>query len=329
MLGQHASKALPGTNKNASSGDFDFFGQWPLLNVDKPWTGNISFAAEGRYKIGKLTPNELSASIGSLWKTTSGFNVQKFSMIEFYWEHGGAKDGGGYRIGKMKPSDIFDGYSFASSNTSFLSRSYSHTMAMSVPSAGLGAVGGLIMPDNFYVLAGIHDANADKISIGHIDRGEFFYALELGVKPGNGEPGAGNYHATLWHKDKRDKAGIPSGYGLALTAEQEFGPKSNITGFLRYSYGHGAGLDVRQTVSAGIVFDEVWGRNSDLIGLAATWGQPTNRSMRDQYSVEGYYRIQLTPDAHITPDLQLIFDPSMTTMFNTVVVGSLRLRMVF
>jgi len=77
------------------------------------------------------------------------------------------------------------------------------------------------------------------------------------------------------------------------------------------------------------VFADLWGRNSDSIGVAASWGQPANRSLRDQYVLEGYYRIQLTPDTHITPDLQLILDPSLTTLFDSVIIGGLRVRTIF
>ncbi|MCK5550249.1 MAG: carbohydrate porin, partial [Hyphomicrobiaceae bacterium] len=69
--------------------------------------------------------------------------------------------------------------------------------------------------------------------------------------------------------------------------------------------------------------------NHDLIGLGFSWGQPTDRTLRDQYVFESCYRVVVTPYTHLTPDLQVIFNPSENPAEDRITVGSIRLRTLF
>jgi len=70
-------------------------------------------------------------------------------------------------------------------------------------------------------------------------------------------------------------------------------------------------------------------RNDDVIGLAASWVDPVDSSFRNETSLEAFYRIQITPNLAITPDLQVILNPAKTTNYDEVFVWSLRARWVF
>ena len=137
------------------------------------------------------------------------------------------------------------------------------------------------------------------------------------------------YHVTLWHSDTREVADTPSGRGIALTLQQEFGPDGKIVPFFRYSYGDGGATPVRQAIATGLGFEEPFGQNNDLIGLGFSWGQPADTLLRDQYVLEAFYRFQVTPHTNLTPDLQVIFDPSENPAEETIVVGGMRLRTLF
>ena len=50
----------------------------------------------------------------------------------------------------------------------------------------------------------------------------------------------------------------------------------------------------------------------DWLGVGLGWSDPTDQSLRDEYVVESFWRIQLTPTTQITPGAQIWLDPSRT-----------------
>ena len=61
-------------------------------------------------------------------------------------------------------------------------------------------------------------------------------------------------------------------------------------------------------------------------GVAVAWGEPSDRDLRDQFMVEGFYRLQLTPAIQLTPDVQFIINPSNAPSEDHVWVVGVRLR---
>ena len=60
-----------------------------------------------------------------------------------------------------------------------------------------------------------------------------------------------------------------------------------------------------------------------------SWEEPSNRALRDQYVVEGFYRFYLTLHTHLTPDIQVVIDPANAPTKDAVTVFGLRLRTLF
>jgi porin len=328
-LYQKSDAALPGKRSEGSGGDLDFFGRWNLFNQRGPWPGALVFATETRHRYSDIPPSQLGEEIGSLWSTVVSFNTQDFALKQLYWEQGRYEDGLIYRAGKMDPSDIYDSGRFVSSNYAFLSPAFSDTLTMPLPAPGLGLAGAVYPTENTYILAGLHDANGAATSLGQLDRGEFFVAVEFGATPNYDEPGAGLYHVTLWHSDAREDANVPSGRGIALTFEQELGPDGNFVPFARYSYADAGVTSVRQTLAFGLGLEEPFGQNADLIGIGFSWGNPSDTTLKDQYVLEAFYRVFVTPLTHVTPDIQVIFDPVKNPNEDVLAVGSVRLRTLF
>jgi len=326
---QRADEARPNTQTEAGSGDLDFFGRWDLINPDSPLPGALVFATETRHRYTHIPPSNLGETVGSLWGTIDGFSTQSYTLTQLYWQQGSYEDRFVYRVGKMDPTDIFNAGRFVSSNSAFLSPAFSDTLAMASPSTGLGAAVAVSPITNTYVIGGLHDANGAKTSIGHIERGELFAAVEFGLTPRRGKSGEGLYHVTLWHSDKRDRVEVPSGRGVAVTLQQEVGPDGTIVPFARYSYGEGGATLIRQTLALGVGLEQPFGQNRDLIGLGISWGEPSNRTLRDQYVFEAFYRLRITPHTHLTPDIQVIFDPAENPQEDSIAIGSVRLRTLF
>ena len=77
-------------------------------------------------------------------------------------------------------------------------------------------------------------------------------------------------------------------------------------------------------------------RSADLFGLAGGWVRPVQPDLpialpmlRDQWTTEVFYRYQVTSNFAITPDFQLIFNPSLNPTKDTLSVFSVRGRIAF
>lgn len=328
-LYQHSDTSLRGRPSQGAVGDLDVFGRWNLVNRGGPWPGAMVFFTENRQRFTEIPPSDLGAAIGSLWGTTNAFSEQDYALTQLYWEHGSREDRLIFRLGKMDPDSIFDRSRYVSANKAFLNQAFSTTLTMPARKAALGATLAISPITKTYVIGGVYDANGTKTSFGEIEKGELFTAIEFGVAPGHGKPGAGLYHVTLWHSDGQEEANRPSGRGIALTFQQELGPDGDIVPFFRYSYGDGGATPIRQAIVVGMGLEEPFGQNNDLIGVGFSWGQPTDSTVRDQYVLEAFYRLQVTPHTNLSPDIQLIFHPSENPAEEIIIVGGARLRTVF
>ncbi len=294
--------------------------------------GRIAFSSEIRNRYSNIAPSQLGSNVGSAFGTTVGFNSQDYALVELYWEHGSIESKARYRIGRMDPALIYDGGRYVSSNYAFLSPAFSDTLPMALHGAGIGLVGAVYPTSTTYLIAGVHDANGVRTRDGFntlFDVGEYFTAVEFGAYPTDGDDDRGLWHVTLWHVDARTSAGKPSDHGIALTVEQEIGDRGNIVPFLRYAYADRGTNPIRQNFSTGVGVEDVFGQSDDLIGVAFSWGMPTDRSLRDEYAFEMFYRIFITRHTHVTPDLQVIIDPASAPGRDAVSVLGLRLRTLY
>lgn len=201
-----------------------------------------------------------------------------------------------------------------------------------LPGAGLGVAGAVYPTESTSIVAGVHDANGKRTTAGFntfFGEGEYFTAVELGWFPNEGEADEGIYHITFWNIDSRQAAARPNDRGIALTAEQQIGCDGKLVPFLRYAYAHRGLNGVRQNLSVGIGIEEIFGQNDDVIGVATSWQEPANRTLREQYVVEAFYRFYITPHTHLSPDIQVVIDPANAPAKDTVTVFGLRLRTLY
>jgi porin len=137
------------------------------------------------------------------------------------------------------------------------------------------------------------------------------------------------YHVTLWNVDARENAGRPSDHGVALTFEQQVGSEGNLVPFLRYAYAHRGLNGFRQNLSIGLGLESVFNFHDDDVGMAFSWQEPSDRTLGDQYVLEAFYRFNITPHTHLTPDVQVVIDPVNAMNKGAVTVFGLRLRTLF
>lgn len=326
---QHATEAQG--PRDAAGGDLDFFGTWRLLGSEEEGNlGKIGFFTETRHSYTSIPPAELSLSIGSLWKTTDGFDTQKFSLTQLWWQQHLFDDRVLMRIGKIDQGNVINTNRLKSDDLFFLNQAFSGNPALPFPGTGLGAAIALAPTDLLSIRASFSDANGNKETAGFdtfFDDAEYFTAVEVGLRPLFEKIWRGNYRFTFWHIDEREKAGLPSGHGFALSFDQEV--TQSVRALLRYGYADNGGLEVRHILSGGVAIADPFGSTDDLLGVGAAWGEPQDSSLRDQYVTEVFYRVQLTPNIQLTPGYQVIINPSENPDDDVIGVFEIRFRLFF
>ncbi|MHC4993037.1 MAG: carbohydrate porin, partial [Planctomycetota bacterium] len=231
--------------------------------------------------------------------------------------------------GKIDPGNFYNRNRAANQNELFVNRAFSNNPARRHPGNGLGINARIVPSDDWYVSLGFQDANGRATSSGFNTFGdvEWFYAAELGLTPTVEGRGRGNYRFTTWWIDEAEDGPDRSGGGIGVSFDQEFGEQ--FAAFFRYAWQDRGVTDTRQIVAGGFGVVGPWGLVDDVVGVALSWGQPSDRSLRDQYVGEVFYRIQLTPKIRLTPSYQVIIDPSESSDQDLVGVFSLRYRVAF
>ncbi|MEE9149756.1 MAG: carbohydrate porin, partial [Candidatus Tectomicrobia bacterium] len=194
------------------------------------------------------------------------------------------------------------------------------------PNQGQGAAVGAWLANQVYTVAGFADTNGDPTRIGFdtfIDEAEFFTHIELGWSPSFERRYLDNVYVTAWHADEREKAGVPDGWGLLFSAQRFL--KERWLPFLRAGYSEGEAPALNASVSMGLGY--YVRERADVTALGVSWGKPSLDGLRDQYTVEYFYRLQLSPNFALTPDVQLILDPALNPNEDVIAVFGLRARL--
>lgn len=326
MVYLHATESLGA--RDAFAGDFDFSGKWRLLGDPDAWAmGTLFYQAEQRAAT-TPSPANLGSEIGSLVPLTDGFNEQDFALVQLYWEQRLAEQRVILRLGKINLNNLVSTNRLANDNIYFLNSTFSARPEIAMPSNPLGGTASYRPNDFFYIGAAVSNAYGKKTTSGfsYAGDGEYFFAVETGVTPTFEGLGKGTYRLTYWYKDAVERTDSPHGQGIALSMDQEVGDR--LIAFSRIGYSDGDLKPAQALASLGLGVEEPLGRKDDFAGVAAGWNDPNSslEGSRQQYVMEAFYRLQLTPTMQLTPDVQLIFDPSNNDETDLIAVFGVRLR---
>jgi len=323
-LYQVATKSLD--EHQAAGGIFALQVQWDLLGRKTPDTGSLIFQLQNRHRLGtKIPPNSLFRSLGSSVSTARSFSDFGWAVTDLHWQQLLFNRHAGFAIGKLHLTDYLDLFALSSSKTGFMNKNFSENPTIAFPKQGLGANIFIMPNNNLYLLAGLADANGDPRKSGFntfFDEAEYFTAVEIGWISSFDKRTFDNIHITGWHSDKRKNADVPKGYGVAMGAEWRF--REKWLPFFRAAWSNGDASSLEAYVSGGL---GIYLKSHDVIALGLNWGKPSSDGQRDEYTMELFYRIQVTQILALTPDIQLIIDPSNNPDDDFIAVFGLRARL--
>ena len=341
-VGLKASDSLPGTDDDAASGVMRFSGFWQLLGGGGGSTGTLVYLVEHRHRYTDTTPGEFalgSTGYAGFSEIPFGDEGGRWHLTNLYWNQEW-QNGFGVAVGFLDVTDWVDVYALTSPWTDFYNFVFSIGAAtMDLPDdAALGFGGGGWLTDSVYLIAGMEDLNADPTDpFQGFDTfwndHEFFKHVEVGWTTSAREQYyLDNLHLTVWHADKREKIGVEEGWGTFLSFSHTFGSKWLM--FTRGGFAEDGGSLLKRSVSIGGSYapngiGELG--SGHQLGFGANWGKPNDAlfgtDLDDQYALEVYYRLQVTKELAITPDVQLLINPALNPDKDTIWVFGLRARL--
>ena len=329
---------------NSLTNDHNSVGQKFTLNVGQQllWRGTpqalwIEMVVEDRGPVGtEFAPLQAGLRTGSSTVTAPTWGDFNLGVTQLYLRQNLFDNHFQYTFGKLFAPNYVNPYPFFDDNRQYLNQIFTTSVTIPVPLRGAGAVAAWF-PDNFglYVKGGIYTVYSDDTGFtidDFFNKPQYFRHLELGWSgtaatgvpiQARGPMDANNFSVTLWDKDA-EQNGPAAAHGVAFNAN--YLVQDNVMLFGRGGWSEGWQLDRNLSFGLG------WRPNqeySDLLGIGGGWAQPANPNLGDQYIFEAFYRLQLTPQLAITPDVQWILHPTLNPNTGSVWVASLRARISF
>ncbi|MFC1821953.1 carbohydrate porin [Thermodesulfobacteriota bacterium] len=313
--------------RTGASHVFRILGTWLSFGDSKGTSGNLVWKTEGRSALGGYpTPRDLGFDTGSAL-STANYKDLDWGVTNLYWRQ--RFKGGQYAflVGHLDPGDWVDQYPLLNAWTSFMNDAFYNNPTEAVPRQGFAITGQSFITENLYLLAGVADANGkgeDLDFSSFWDTREWFSWAEIGFRGDQDIMSRQNAHVHYWHQDAREAAGTEESWGIALTYSMLL--RKVAVPFIRAGFSNGDAPQLRRFIGVGVsvkLFER------DDLGLATGWGSPPDKSLRDQITSEIFYRIQVTQNLALSPDIQLTYHPSFNTEKDWVTVLGLRMRLVF
>jgi len=340
-LFQWLSESLPGTDDWGTATDMDITATWDLTNRGKPTQGGLTLHLETRWNWGTTGPMGLGApSLGMLQNTGNTFDQYAPAMIirNLYWQMGGPGSKWALRLGKVTIDGILGTTRHLTPNTSCLTFACTGAFAIGLPDSALGAVGVWHFSDRVKLLASIHDANGNRYDFGDISAGDFFTALDFGIKLAPKSKNAGFSKATIWHNDGTSD-GRPingstgkEGWGYYLLHEQGLSKDGNFVAIFKWGQAFdGSAYFDRQASASFLYYDpDFFGSiSNDATGISLNWVDPSAEGSRYESNVEIWYRFPLFPSLDTTFSYMAIINPALDPDNNFASAFSFRLVAVF
>lgn len=304
-------------------------GDWKLLSGSRLGSSYVEWNLNGtvglNYDEGRKS---LSGNAGIISDANANVFPDTSALDELFWKQVSPDGRLVLMAGRVDQSFHFDTNRVA--NDSFREfLSYSLMNNLSIPWPLYGGLGGLVhwQPSKqviFRLGGGDSGANRPWGFWRTADNNDWYQLFEAELDVDLGRLGKGHYKLTPWHNhfDGDD------GWGVGVNFDQEIGLPW-LVAFYRFGIGDGDVTPVKRFVSGGIAAENPFGRAGDYCGLGVAWSRPgAGAGVRDETFFELQYRARITPTVELSPDLQLVLDPSSNRGDDVIFVGGVRLTLV-
>jgi porin len=329
------------SSENGFSGDDEsaagmvrFFGSWELVGRGTKNSGAIVWKVEHRHKYTNTPPQTFALDQGIVGLIEPPFSDQRGRFTNLYWRQR-LNDGKITLLGGLLDvTDYVDVFILGIPWKGFMNLAFSTgTSTIFLPNdATMGFAGGAMLTDEIYIIGGVANAFTDSTAPfdtvnDFFDKNDYFTSFELGWTQSQDRIYLENAHVTFWHVDDSIAAGTPGGWGMAFQYVTFI--NENLMPFVRAGFADDGGTLMEKSVSVGLGYQKIAGR--DLLGIGLNWGEPNEDTfgpgLKDQITVELFYRFQLAEQFAITPDIQFILDPATNPNKSSLWIFGLRARL--
>jgi len=120
--------------------------------------------------------------------------------------------------------------------------------------------------------------------------------------------------------------------GLCFNLQQQLGPRSPFGWFGRFGFGGSrVAAGAATQIGTGFVMQAplkhaglVSRLSNDLLGIGLVWSQPSETAKtiyhQNEYTLEAFYALQLTPLMKLQPDVQYVWNPAFNPANNAMLV---------
>lgn len=317
-------------DRTAASGDLDIMSSWTLIGRGTANRGVLVTTGEYRHQIGWENANALRGEIGTLQRTTGGFDDRGWAFRDFFWLQHLFDDKLRIIVGRSDVSDLVGSHRLQGINGSFSNRAFSADSTTAYPGGHVFSGSASFRPvDWFYVTAAIANGyGRSTISdLPFLDEGKFFKVGEIGFTPTIEGLGRGRYSVLLWHMDQRDLLNQPSDRGFTIVLEQDLTDRLHV--FVRHGWAEDGRLTGnKRSTQGGLGYTGLLGSPSNLTAAAFGYTDPRNNG-RDEKVLEVFHRFQVSAHVQFSAGVQAIFDPTNAPQDDVIGVFTFRLRIAF
>ncbi len=336
-----SSSSLPGTDDYSAGGMLRIFGNWELTGRGTDNTGTLSFKLDHRHSYSDVVPNLFSLdSLGYVDSMASTFSDEGLRLTNLHWRQSWNSGAVVLLTGFISAPDFLDVYTLGSPWVHFQGLTFTTGAGtISLPAdAALGAIVGGWVNENLYILGGFEDANSmasDPLEgfDTFFNDNEYFKHIEIGWTTSKEKAYLDNTHLTYWYADERKEAGVPAGQGAVFSFTHYIGDK--WMPFFRAGYAKDGASFLERSVSAGFAYqpNPIGSSAGNLLGFGVNWGKANEAvygsGLRNQNAFELFYRLQVTKEIAVTPDIQYLRNPALNPDEDSIWVFAVRARFAF
>jgi porin len=323
-LYQSASDSLTDDDQ-AFGGVLRLVGRWTLVGGDGTDYGALQVMLDHRHAIGDIAPASLASQVGYIGITGTGYSDADLVVVDFNWRQSFNDRRTGLVAGRYDPNDYMNIQGYESLWTGFSNVAILLDASIALPDAGWGIAAGQVLGEQWYANLGFNDANGrvdDDLEF--FDGGaEFFKYAEIGWTPSREQRYSRHANVMVWHVDDRDDLNIDSAHGIVFGSVWTFADA--FRSFVKLGISDGDAPIYNKSATIGLIKD--FTARSDSIGVAVNWGEPPDNNLRDQITIETYWRYQFAPNLFFMPSVQLLIDPALNPNEDEVWVFGMRFRL--